>query len=328
MGVAVKNGDNWRIYDKAKAEITDVGDMQLGNFPIFILPTIKLAEGDLVKYEGEYYFVNKIESGVIKALCVKTGEVKTLLPIKNLMGFSCYSKLVAINDFIDMGTDFDWMMELSHHGAAGVTPEQEKNRALLRGVMTWAGFRPIESEWWHYTLMTEPYPDTYFDFDIRRKKVYRKEGRFYCQNPIALIIDDGNYYFIGYDERYKTPINYRVDRMDQVRPCSYDKEELREFEKFDIKKHKKQLFGMYGGEGQEVRFRVDKSLIDVVFDVFGVDTKFTVLNDGTYEFKAEVQLSPQFYGWCCSFGGKLKVIAPTVVVNTLKEYIENLSNNY
>lgn len=169
---------------------------------------------------------------------------------------------------------------------------------------------------------------TYFDFDIRRKKVYRKEGRFYCQNPIALIIDDGNYYFIGYDERYKTPINYRVDRMDQVRPCSYDKEELREFEKFDIKKHTKQLFGMYGGEGQEVRFRVDKSLIDVVFDVFGVDTKFTVLNDSMYEFKAEVQLSPQFYGWCCSFGEKLKVIAPTEVVNTLKEYIKALSNNY
>lgn len=67
---------------------------------------------------------------------------------------------------VDMGTDFDWMMERSHHGAAGVSPEQEKNRALLRGVMTWAGFRPIESEWWHYTLMTEPYPDTYFDFDI------------------------------------------------------------------------------------------------------------------------------------------------------------------
>ena len=67
---------------------------------------------------------------------------------------------------VDMGTDFDWMMDKSHHGASGLTPEQEKNRALLRGVMCWAGFRPIESEWWHYSLMTEPYPETYFDFDI------------------------------------------------------------------------------------------------------------------------------------------------------------------
>ena len=67
---------------------------------------------------------------------------------------------------VDMGTGFDWMMDLSHHGADGLTEAQQANRALLRGVMCWAGFRPIESEWWHYMLMTEPYPDTYFDFDI------------------------------------------------------------------------------------------------------------------------------------------------------------------
>ena len=67
---------------------------------------------------------------------------------------------------IDMGTCFDLMDDLSHHGAAGVTEAQERNRALLRGVMCWAGFAPYENEWWHYRLMTEPYPDTYFDFDI------------------------------------------------------------------------------------------------------------------------------------------------------------------
>lgn len=67
---------------------------------------------------------------------------------------------------VDMGTCFDLMDDLSHHGAAGITEEQEHNRALLRGVMCWAGFAPYENEWWHYRLMNEPYPDTYFDFDI------------------------------------------------------------------------------------------------------------------------------------------------------------------
>lgn len=67
---------------------------------------------------------------------------------------------------IDMGTCFDLMDDLSHHGAVGVTEAQEQNRALLRSVMCWAGFAPYENEWWHYRLMNEPYPDTYFDFDI------------------------------------------------------------------------------------------------------------------------------------------------------------------
>ena len=29
-----------------------------------------------------------------------------------------------------------------------------------------SGFLPYELEWWHYTLLDEPYPDTYFDFRI------------------------------------------------------------------------------------------------------------------------------------------------------------------
>ena len=27
-------------------------------------------------------------------------------------------------------------------------------------------FTNYENEWWHYTLNNEPYPNTYFDFDI------------------------------------------------------------------------------------------------------------------------------------------------------------------
>ena len=107
MGVAVKNGDSWRIYDKKKKEITDIGDMQLGNLPIFILPTTKLNEGDLIKDAGEYYFVIKVAKGSTQTLCAKTGELKTVIPIKNVLGFSCYSKVIALSDSINMGDDFD-----------------------------------------------------------------------------------------------------------------------------------------------------------------------------------------------------------------------------
>ena len=107
MGVAVKNGDSWRIYDKKKKEITDVGDMQLGNLPIFILPTTKLSEGDLIKDAGEYYFVIKVQAGSTQTLCAKTGEMKNVVPIKNILGFSCYSKVIALSDSLNIGDDFD-----------------------------------------------------------------------------------------------------------------------------------------------------------------------------------------------------------------------------
>lgn len=33
------------------------------------------------------------------------------------------------------------------------------------------GFRPLEEEWWHFTLDNEPYPDTYFTFPVNSDSV-------------------------------------------------------------------------------------------------------------------------------------------------------------
>lgn len=67
---------------------------------------------------------------------------------------------------VDMGGGFDLMDLRSHHNAPGLTDRQEQNRRTLCAIMAYAGFAPYECEWWHYRLMKEPYPDTYFDFDI------------------------------------------------------------------------------------------------------------------------------------------------------------------
>lgn len=67
---------------------------------------------------------------------------------------------------VDMGGTFDWFGEKSYPNYSGITEEQFKMRQLLRNVMIGAGFKPYESEWWHFTLKNEPYPDTYFDFPV------------------------------------------------------------------------------------------------------------------------------------------------------------------
>ena len=68
---------------------------------------------------------------------------------------------------VDMGGTFDWFGELSHPDYSGITPQQRANRDLLRQAMLSHGFDPLDSEWWHFTLHGEPYPDTYFDFPVR-----------------------------------------------------------------------------------------------------------------------------------------------------------------
>ncbi len=68
---------------------------------------------------------------------------------------------------LDMGGSFDFFGELSHPDSPAVSPQQHANRYLLREAMLNRGFKPLSTEWWHFTLVDEPYPDTYFDFPVR-----------------------------------------------------------------------------------------------------------------------------------------------------------------
>jgi len=96
---------------------------------------------------------------------------------------------VATEKEVDMGGTFDWFGVESHPDFCGnpetgeynpnddrapsgktITEEQFKNRMILRRAMLRHGFKPLESEWWHFTLVDEPFPDTYFTFPIKQIK--------------------------------------------------------------------------------------------------------------------------------------------------------------
>lgn len=53
---------------------------------------------------------------------------------------------------LDMGTGFDAFTPLSHHGALAISPDAQRNRHILLGIMTTAGFDFYRNEWWHYQL--------------------------------------------------------------------------------------------------------------------------------------------------------------------------------
>ena len=54
----------------------------------------------------------------------------------------------------------------AQHGAAGIEPHATANRDKLAAVMERNGFKRYAEEWWHCTLVNEPFPDTYFEFPV------------------------------------------------------------------------------------------------------------------------------------------------------------------
>ena len=77
---------------------------------------------------------------------------------------------------LDMGSPFDLFSEVSHPDSKAVTDEQYENRMFLQKAMTRNGFQPIDSEWWHFSLKNEPYPDVYFEFPVSSEYLRRQHG--------------------------------------------------------------------------------------------------------------------------------------------------------
>lgn len=66
-----------------------------------------------------------------------------------------------------MGCHFDYFNELAHTFTDLIDAETRENRMILRKAMENAGFEGSSTEWWHFRLVEEPYPDQSFNFYIR-----------------------------------------------------------------------------------------------------------------------------------------------------------------
>ena len=60
--------------------------------------------------------------------------------------------LVKNNKILDMGTKFDFLDKQSYHGDSSISSIAKRNRILLLGIMTTAGWDFYRNEWWHYQL--------------------------------------------------------------------------------------------------------------------------------------------------------------------------------
>ena len=60
--------------------------------------------------------------------------------------------LTADGAALEMGTGFDAFTPLSYHACREISEEAQRNRFVLLGIMSAAGWDFYDKEWWHYQL--------------------------------------------------------------------------------------------------------------------------------------------------------------------------------
>lgn len=71
------------------------------------------------------------------------------------------------NKNLAMGTTYDYLDVKANVFNKSISQTASNNRLFLRSLMLQNGFIPYNKEWWHFTLKSEPYPKTYFNFPVK-----------------------------------------------------------------------------------------------------------------------------------------------------------------
>lgn len=166
----------------------------------------------------------------------------------------------------------------------------------------------------------------YFELDVDKQKVYRKDGGLYCESPLALSWDDENYYMIVYKKKYGNFAHYRVDKMDSIELCD-EKRDLPE-QDFDLSEYTKSVFSMFGGKTVKVSVKFENSLAGVVFDRFGTDIPTMRVDENHFVCNLNVAVSPVFLGWLVVFGSKAEILSPDFVIDEMKKLLGQVTDKY
>lgn len=161
------------------------------------------------------------------------------------------------------------------------------------------------------------------------QQVERRHGSRYEVSPYALLINDGNYYFLAYNDYVKGLRTYRVDRMKDVKLLGIEREGKEVFNKINLKNYTQRVFSMFGGEQERITIQFINSLLDAVVDRFGKKGMlYNVVDDKHFSITAPVEISDQFYGWVLGFGNKAKILKSQKVVDGFTEYLDKIRKTY
>ena len=138
----------------------------------------------------------------------------------------------------------------------------------------------------------------YFDYDVRREKVFRREGKRYLVSPFGLIWSDENYYLVGWEHGGTAMRHYRVDRMQDLTVQGTARDMAEEgCKNFDLVEYGQKHFHMFSGREARVRLRCRNRFVNVMLDRFGQEAMLIPDGEEHFVLTVEAVVSPQFYGW-------------------------------
>lgn len=168
----------------------------------------------------------------------------------------------------------------------------------------------------------------YFQWDVNKKMVLKRNGERYELSPWALTCSNENYYMIAYDSNEDKIKHFRVDKMLKIDITGKKREGRDRFEQFDMGIYEKKMFGMFTGEELNVTLLCKNYMAGVMIDRFGKDITLLKVDDDSFKVNVKVVVSIQFLSWVMGLSDGVKIVGPVSVVEKMKEEVKKLNDMY
>lgn len=173
---------------------------------------------------------------------------------------------------------------------------------------------------------------TYSKRVLREGRQITTESKIRTVSPYAMTWQFDYYYLIGNYEKYDNLMNLRIDRIHSVEildePIRHFSEVSDYHDTFDVADYTKKLFGMFGGDMQEIKLRCSNKMLEQIIDRFGEKIFITNVTDATFDFTSKAAISDAFATWIMNYGDDIEVINPTELRDKLKNRAEKILEIY
>lgn len=161
----------------------------------------------------------------------------------------------------------------------------------------------------------------YFDYNVHKEKVFRREGARYTVSPYGLIWADENYYLVGWEEGKEALRHYRVDKMAALSVTELPRQGDGSCRDFDLARYGQKHFHMFSGREARVRLRCEDRYVNIMLDRFGQEAMLIPDGEGRFTLTVEAVVSPQFYGWLFGLGSGVELTGPDWAVEEYRNML-------
>ena len=165
----------------------------------------------------------------------------------------------------------------------------------------------------------------YFEYNVKKERKPRFDGYWYKFSPYRLVWNGDYYYVVGWYEKYKRIMSYRVDRIVSVPKILEDEDIIPMPKDFDLDHHLNTMYHMFSTDRREVELICNNDVMDAIIDRFGEDVSTYAFDMENFKVEVEAAVNKLFFMWIFGFEGKVIIRNP---IDVKRQYEKMIFDSY